>query len=234
MAEPKRTDEQEELSVTMLGDMASALQIASHQRKSAGEETCDVSELVEEAVSDWLHKEIYGTVPETPAAKPVTQEPEVSKPEAVAPKDATAAEVMVPSAGRRLAPFIALGVILAGFIGWGLLRDSGTVSEASLTPAVVAATPVPTGYLVIDAQPWAKVDQIQNSAGEGVPLPEDPYSPLRLELPTGTYKVTLLHPDSPQSRLCEAQVTDAGTVRCQPEPGDPEILDLFKETGWWQ
>ena len=44
----------------------------------------------------------------------------------------------------------------------------------------------------------------------------------------------MLHPDSPQSRVCEAQVTDAGTVRCQPEPIDLETLDLFKETGWGQ
>lgn len=233
MAEPKRIDE-EELSVTMLGDMASALQIASHQRKSAGDDNFDVSELVEEAVSDWLHKEIYGTAPETPAAEPVLPKPETPEPEAPAPEAATPAEGMAPSAGRRLAPFIALGVVLVAFIGWGLLRESGTVSEASLTPVVVAATPVPTGYLVIDAQPWAEVDRIQNSAGEEVPLPDDPYSPLRLELPTGAYKVTLLHPDSPQSQVCEADVIDAGTVRCQPQVDDPEILDLFRETGWWQ
>lgn len=221
MAEPKRID-QEELSVTVLGDMASALQIASHQRKSAGEENYDVTELVEEAVSDWLHKEIYGTPPETP------------EPEAPAPEAATPPEEMVPSAGRRLAPFIVLGVVLVGFIGWGLLRDSGSVPEASFTPAVVAATPVPIGYLVIDAQPWAEVGRIEDSAGEEVPLPDDPYSPLRLELPAGNYKVTLLHPDSPQSRICEAQITDAGTVKCRPQPGDPDIFDLFKETGWWQ
>jgi len=227
MAKSKAKD-LEEVSVTMVGDMASALQIASYQRQSSGEDNCDVTGLVREAVSDWLHKEIYGSSPETKDSDQATKGPATPNRTAAPPTDEDPLSV-----GRKLAPIIILGIVLVGFIGWGLLRSTGPGVRANASPPVVAV-PVPTGFLIIDAQPWAQVERVWDPSGVEMVLPEDRYTPLRLELPTRHYSVSLIHPDSPMPLTCEAQVTDSETIRCTPLPIDVDATSLFKETGWWK
>jgi hypothetical protein len=218
----------EEVSVTMVGDMASALQIASYQRRSSGEDNCDVTGLVQEAVSDWLHKEIYGSSPGTEDTDQVATGPKTPNPAASQPTDEDALSV-----GRKLAPIIILGIVLVGFIGWGLLRSTGPGVQANASSPVVAL-PVPTGFLIIDAQPWAQVERVWDPSGVEMVLPEDRYTPLRLELPTQHYSVSLIRPDSPTPQTCEAQVTDSETIRCAPLAIDVDATLLFKETGWWK
>jgi len=222
MAEPRAKD-REKVSVTMVGDMASALQIASYQRRSYGDDNCEVTGLVEEAVSDWLHKEIYGPTPVAEAPDPDPEQP---------------VEATVPATGRKLVPMMALGLVLLGVIGWSLVRINERVTDVPSPPPVVAEpvaiAPVATGVLIIDAQPWAEVERVLDPSGVEVALPDDRYTPLRLELPAGRYSVRLIRPESPMAQNCVAQVADSATVRCMPQQTEIGAADLFKETGWWQ
>lgn len=237
MGEPRKKD-QEELSVTVVGDLASALQIASHQRRSYGDENFEVSGLVQEAVSDWLHKEIYGPSPVTEPAPIVALNPEAPDRELVQPVEAGA-----PARSRWWVLLIALCITLLGVIGWSLVRitQRGTEGSAALPVAAesvatdpAAAGPVATGFLMIDAQPWAEVDRVWDESGVEVALPDDRYTPLRLELPSQRYSVRLVRPESTQAQTCAAQVTDSATTTCMPHQTELDSTGLFKETGWWK
>lgn len=48
------------VTVNMSPDMVAALKVASFQRRSLGEVDTDLSELVREAVEEWLDREING------------------------------------------------------------------------------------------------------------------------------------------------------------------------------
>ena len=237
MGEPRKK-EQEEVSVTMVGDLASALQIASHQRRSYGDENCEVSGLVQEAVSDWLHKEIYGPSPVTEPAPIVALNPEAPDRELAQPVEAGA-----PARSRWWVLMIVLCITLLGVIGWSLVRitQRGTEGSAALPVAAepVATDPVPagpaaTGFLMIDAQPWAEVDRVWDESGVEVVLPDDRYTPLRLELPAQRYSVRLVRPGSTLAQTCQAQVTDSATTTCMPHQTELDATGLFKETGWWK
>jgi hypothetical protein len=68
---------------------------------------------------------------------------------------------------------------------------------------VIAATaysltrgPVPTGTLVIEAVPWAKVTAIRAETGGDQTVPAEASTPLSIALPEGTYQITLTGPNS--------------------------------------
>jgi hypothetical protein len=265
MAKP---DEREDvqLSVTMIGDLASALQLASAQRRSCGEDNSEVSGLVEEAVSDWLDKEIHGPPPtpeETEADSestdtscadlPVVEFPVVEIPSeqvravvdpAVesAAEESTAAQAPVAEApkvgagpGRpisgRAVLLIALIAALLGVVSWSVAR---TTQEPVQEVIRVAPAAITTGVLIIDAQPWAEVERVSNHSGIEVPLPDDRFTPLRLELPPGGYNVSLFRPESSVAETCAVSVTASETIRCMPRQASLDVDRLFKETGWFQ
>ena len=59
---PQLTIERRKVKVTvnMSPDMVAALKVASFQRRSSGEDCTGLSELVREAVEEWLDREING------------------------------------------------------------------------------------------------------------------------------------------------------------------------------
>lgn len=59
---PQPTIERRKVKVTvnMSPDMVAALKVASFQRRSSGEDGTGLSELVREAVEEWLDREING------------------------------------------------------------------------------------------------------------------------------------------------------------------------------
>jgi hypothetical protein len=87
------------------------------------------------------------------------------------------------------------------------------------------------GTFVLTATPWGEVTTIVDAAGEPLPLPENPYTPLELELPQGQYQVTLRHP--------EAAAEQTVTVAIGPEPAAATVVlreanaaDYFRDLGW--
>jgi tRNA A-37 threonylcarbamoyl transferase component Bud32 len=68
--------------------------------------------------------------------------------------------------------------------------------------------PPPAGYLVVDARPWARVLTItEEGTGETVQRFEDSYTPLRVELPEGRYRIAL---EGPQGQPAEETVEVIG------------------------
>jgi hypothetical protein len=72
---------------------------------------------------------------------------------------------------------------------------------------------VPDGTLVLDAVPWAEVVEIADADGATVDLPRDPFTPLRLSLPAGRYRISLRRPGNADPVTVEAAVTAGETER---------------------
>ncbi len=62
------------------------------------------------------------------------------------------------------------------------------------------------GTLVINAQPWGVVEQVLDAARKPVGLPTERSTPLQLNLPAGSYYVTLRHPKSSKTVSAFARV----------------------------
>ena len=90
---------------------------------------------------------------------------------------------------------------------WLLL--GGGVALVALVAAGFAflggAPPAP-GQLVIDAVPWATITSIESESGEAVALPATPSTPIRLDLPAGTYRIVLTGP-APEPKRTEITAT---------------------------
>lgn len=141
---------------------------------------------------------------------------------------------------RSVAAPVALALLLGaagvGWLGWTLAHHSGSPSTPGPPPSepvATAATPDVDGFLVVDASPWAEVVGLTDGDGHRVPLPKNRFTPLRLHLPAGSYRVELQRPGS-EPRTCRAEVTAAGTARCRAELEQLQALDYFKESGWWR
>ena len=50
------------------------------------------------------------------------------------------------------------------------------------------------GELVLNAQPWGKVESVLNSERKAMELPADATTPFTLKLPAGNYVITIRHP----------------------------------------
>jgi tRNA A-37 threonylcarbamoyl transferase component Bud32 len=103
-----------------------------------------------------------------------------------------------------------------------------TSSAAESAPGPGAsgpAAPVATGFLVLDAQPWGRVDSVVSLPdGASLAVPGDGLTPLRLELPPGRYRATLSHPDF-GSRTVEVELGPGGV-----ETGSVRFGDDLAET----
>jgi hypothetical protein len=77
------------------------------------------------------------------------------------------------------------------------------VAAAGIVAIRMMATP-PPGTLVIDAVPWGTVAAIETEKGDRLPLPASASTPLAINLPSGTYRVTVTGPP-PESQ--EQRVT---------------------------
>jgi serine/threonine-protein kinase PpkA len=56
------------------------------------------------------------------------------------------------------------------------------------------------GTLILTAQPWANVESVvDQGSGASIALPGDRSTPLRLQVPPGTYRITFRHPDVAQA-----------------------------------
>jgi hypothetical protein len=85
--------------------------------------------------------------------------------------------------------------------------------------------------LVLDARPSARVLEIADAEGESVLGGAEVYTPLRLDLPPGAYRMTLR---GPGGRTVEAtfQVISSRTVTRVEDFGAVELELLWERLGW--
>jgi serine/threonine-protein kinase PpkA len=88
------------------------------------------------------------------------------------------------------------------------------------------------GELYINARPWARIERVEDESGRSIGLPAEAVTPIRLELPSGVYRVTLRHPDAGQPTTVIARVERG--VRQQAEGSFPTLVadDYWRRTGW--
>lgn len=87
----------------------------------------------------------------------------------------------------------------------------GIASDATRRRGVLAsqeqaAAAAENGELVINALPWGNVEKILNAAREPIELPKDRSTPMRLNLPAGSYYITVRHPEVGKSVSVFARV----------------------------
>lgn len=141
---------------------------------------------------------------------------------------------------QRWAALAAALILLIG-IGSVMVGRGGSETEPVVAPkpTPTVQTPVPEvaepmGRVRVSAVPWGEVSEIIDAEGYVKDLPSDPWTPLLLELPPGSYTVHLRRPDASDVMTCEVVVTLEEIVPCEVLFGEASTTDFFKETGWWQ
>ena len=119
------------------------------------------------------------------------------------------------------------GAIVVAVLATGLLlrlRHRKSPANRAAYNAVVAA-PLPAAVLTdmeINASPWARVVQVQDSDGKSIQLPEESTTPLRLDdLKAGQYRVTLAGPNG-DKQIVSCSISLKGHL-CIPQIEAPDI-----------
>ena len=90
-------------------------------------------------------------------------------------------------------------------------------------PPLQPPAPPAHGKAILDARPWGIVERIVGSDGKEIELAADRETPLLLDLPAGSFRVVMSHPDRPAPQdtiiLVEANKTSAFVTRLHPASG---------------
>jgi eukaryotic-like serine/threonine-protein kinase len=84
-----------------------------------------------------------------------------------------------------------------------------TTPTLPTAPAPASTSPVQPaepGVVILDATPWASVESITDAAGARQPLPAETYTPARILLPAGTYRIVVKNPVLNQTRTLDMRV----------------------------
>lgn len=131
-----------------------------------------------------------------PASPPARVSPKQKAERTFRAKTAPALPSVPRKSGKRLVYLLGGAFVVVALATTLLLRFRR--HEAPANNAVVAA-PVPAAvptFMEINASPWARILQVEDSKGKSIPLPEGGTTPLRLDyLMAGQYKVTLAGPN---------------------------------------
>ena len=145
--------------------------------------------------------------------------------------------------GGRMRAAIAVGALAAALAAGGVwMRSRQTqpvaVPEPSPQPlpssvaaAPVAAAPVASGTLVIDALPWGEVTEVVQPDGTRRIMDGPAVTPLALELPPGEYTVRVRNPGFAQPLSVTATVKPAAVERRLLEFRRMDASDYFRRTG---
>jgi len=153
-----------------------------------------------------------------PVEAPSTAPPRPRPTGPIEPRHAPHAAAPGPAAAKSRMPlFAAAGVAVLAIAGFFIYRSMSTTPEVqpetpqttapaapAETPAGEQATPaaVAPGFLAVDVQPWAEVTRVRDTAsGTDAELPADATTPVVLDLPPGTYDVTVKHPTLGETTL---------------------------------
>jgi hypothetical protein len=149
------------------------------------------------------------------------------------------------SSGVPLVPLLLIGglVVAAGLAAgaWWLLRErpakevaTGPIAQPTAVATVGPPVQADEARLLVMASPWAEVTEIRGANGAAVTLPAQRTTPLVLNLSPGRYTVTLAHPGAAQPASCEAEVVRGQAATCQAQVVAVDVMQYFKEAGWWQ
>jgi hypothetical protein len=174
-------------------------------------------------------------------AEPLPVPPVAPSPPSAAPPPPTLARPRrAPRALLWLGAAAVLAAVLFG-IAWSLLsRRPGEAEErvearrpmASPTAAAPQAVAGRTGSMVL-AAPWGELQAVRRADGGELPLPAERSTPLLLEIPPGRYTLTLAHPAAAAPATCDVEVVAGQVATCRVETLQVDVMQYFKDAGWW-
>ncbi len=162
-------------------------------------------------------------IPAAPPRPGVAQQRPVARTDpAVPPPAKSVSPVMI-----GVAALVIVGGVLAAWLALrgGSAEEPGpavTESPAPSSPTAPPAVAAPaSGYIAVDAQPWAQVVEIRDKAtGKSVDLVQaagrDATTPLMLSLGEGTYQITLRHPDYGEVSIADVRVAAGQSTAVNP------------------
>ena len=112
------------------------------------------------------------------------------------------------------------------------VRREAAALRGKLADAEAARVAAEQGELVLNAQPWAKVESVLDGNRKAVPLPGDASTPFALKLPAGSYVITFRHPQAAKPVTVIAKVE--AQRRASANAAFPTISaeDYFSRAGW--
>jgi serine/threonine-protein kinase len=196
----------------------------------------------------------YQPEPEEPVAIPDPQIPRVEpeaeeaapapRPHKPKPEGSSSRAIPRVSLGRNTWIIAGVAVALVVVLGWWLMGRSSDVpappadtvdpvSEPNSGP-VAAGPSIPTFAVFVDASPWGEILQIADDTGQDLPIPEPRSTPIVLELPEGSFVISVADPRSDESSSCEVSASELASEPCRIVFPPIAPLDYFKEAGWWE
>lgn len=139
-----------------------------------------------------------------------------------------------------VSPFLLLVAAVAIWLLFAPSKKSSqstTGLESAISDSSETTPPAPSAPLFavfVDATPWGEISQIVNASGEGIAIPDSPYTPSALWLPAGSYVVTVTNPYSGDSATCQVQVPEDASQPCKITFAPLDAIQYFKQTGWWE
>lgn len=134
------------------------------------------------------------------ATEPVAAEREAPV-EPTVRADEVGAEAVAPPRGRdrRRWP-LALAVVAVVALAAAALVWWRPWLQAEPTPVATAPS---AGHLIIEARPWAEVASVLDAEGRPVAIGGQTFTPVRLEVPPGTYRIVLTNGDQQRDLTAE-------------------------------
>ncbi len=95
----------------------------------------------------------------------------------------------------------------------GLPLSAGPVAaDSPAPPSGDSERPLGTGFLLIDASPWAQVESIAGRTGTVASETQGAYTPLRVAIPAGSYSVVLYNPSLNLKKTVQVRVEPGGSA----------------------
>ena len=158
------------------------------------------------------------------------------------PRSGAGTGTALPVRGRRTRVVwlvaVGLAAVLAAGLAYWVGRRTATVEQVVVRPPAAPSLDLPvetpSSVVAVQGRPWARLTEIHAEDGSPIELPEETSTPLRLDLPPGSYRLVLSHPDAEQDVECEVLVSPEGTGPCFAEMLEPTAHELLREAGWWR
>ncbi|MEM6795628.1 MAG: hypothetical protein AAF725_16740 [Acidobacteriota bacterium] len=130
-------------------------------------------------------------------------------------------------------PLLAIGMLaaLAAVFAASYVLSGRLDSAPVENTAAPEALELPSGVLVIDAAPWAEIVSLVDAGGQEVTLVGSRHTPKRLELPPGTYTLTLEHPPSGETQRATLAL-ESEQVQTIRGAFEMTVDQFFRQAGW--
>ena len=133
---------------------------------------------------------------------------------------------------RRFAFFGLLAVAVLAATGWWLSRTNPSGDDSALPVEDVQAAQLTPGIVLLDAQPWGQILELEDQNGERPPFSGPPSTPRLLSLPPGTYRLVLGHPPSGHQEETTFEVVSGERQEIRFVLSTLEPDQYFEAMGW--